>query len=130
MNEAPLRYALAILVGCLSAVLVYWLGAVAALLVLRGIPLGSAGGPPTNTELAAHLVLSALAGFVAVVAAGRLSRANTRQLAGPLVVLLALGAVVSFAKPASNWPAWFGVAMAIGCAVGVMGATRWRARRG
>ena len=130
MNSDPLRYLLAVFVGCFSAVLVYWFGAVAALLLLRGIPLGSAGGPPTNIELAIHVILSALAGFAGVEVASRLSRAIPRHLAIPLVILLGLGAIIGFGKPGSTWPSWFPVAMAIMCAIGGMGAAEWKTRRG
>jgi hypothetical protein len=129
MNQLPWRYLLGIFMGCLGAVLVYWTGAVVALLLLRGIPLGSAGGPPTAAELGIHLLLGTIGGFVGTWAASRVSGSAPPLLAISIALLLGLAAIVAFGSPASNWPRWFGIGMAISCAVGAMGAVGWLGRQ-
>lgn len=129
MKDTPTRYVLAIIMGAFGAVLVYWTGAVVALLLVRGIPLGSAGGPPTTSEVGIHLLLATIGGFVGGLAAGRLSRSAPLRLAVPLAAVLGLGAIIGFGNPAGQWPRWFGFAMAISCAVGVLGAFGWISRR-
>jgi hypothetical protein len=108
-----------IALGLMSAVLIYWVGAVITLLSLRGIPLGSSGGPPTLPELALHLLFAAAGCAVGGYVALRLAKA---RLVPALIVGLALAvaAVVGFGKPISSWPRGFALAMAAACLSGTL----------
>jgi hypothetical protein len=123
------RSLLSVLAGSLVAIVLYLGGAAAALLVMRGIPLGSAGSPPTPTEIAVQLALAATASLFGAWLAIRLSSAPSRLQAGAVGLLLGIGAIAGFGKPASQWPAWFGVAIAIACFAGAMSAAAWTIRR-
>ena len=125
-----MRSVLSVTAGGVVALIMYWGGAVVALLLLRGIPLGSAGGPPTRSEVVLHLALGAAACFLGATLTVRLSRTSPRLHAGVLALILGLGALIGFSKPASQWPTWFGVGMAAMCVVGGAAATAWAGRRG
>jgi len=103
---------LSVTFGGLAAMAVYWTGAVIALLAMRGMPLGSAGGPATPAEITFHLGLGAVAMLLGAVLTAKLSRTSPRVHVGALGLLLGIGALVGFGKPTSQWPPWFGVAMA------------------
>lgn len=123
-----MRSVLSVVVGGIVAIGAYWGGAVMALLVMHGLPLGGAGGPPTSTDLAVHLALALATSFSGASLTARLSRASPQIHAGVVGLALAIGALVGFGKPASQWPPWFGAAMAAMCLVGagvaVVRATR------
>ena len=125
-----MRSVLAVTAGGVVALLMYWGGAVLFLLLLRGIPLGGVGGPPTSSEVVLHLALGAAACFLGTTLTVRLSQASPRVHAGVLVLILGLGALISFAKPASQWPPWFGVGMAAMCLLGGAAAAAWAGRHG
>ena len=124
-----MRSVLSVTAGLVVALLVFWGGAVVALLLLRGIPLGSAGGPSTGSEIVLHLALGAAACFAGAMLTVRLSQTSPRLHVGVLALILAIGALLSFAKPASQWPRWFGVGMAAMCLLGSAAAAAWASRR-
>lgn len=124
-----IRGILAIAAGGVVAVVAYWVGAVIALLLLRGIPMGSSGGPPTGLELALHLALGGTACLLGATLAVRISRASPQLYAGVLALILGAAAFVGFGKPASNWPVWFGAGMAAMCLLGGATAAVWTTRR-
>ena len=118
------RAVLALVMGVLAAITTYWIGAVAALLAMRGVPLGSPGGPASTPELAVHLILGTGAGFVGAIVAARIAIAPTRRHA--FVVTMALGlilgatALLSFSNVANQWPVWFGAALGAALALGTL----------
>ena len=119
-----------ILCGSAAAAIVYWLGAVISLLAMRGIPLGSGGGPPTNGELLVHLMLGFVAAIVGGALAIRVARAASSWLPAVATgLILALVAMRGFGKASSQWPGWFGFAMAAACFGGALAAGAWTTRR-
>ena len=109
---------LGVAAGCLVAALVYWVGAVVALLALHGIPLGSAGGPPTSTDIVIHFVLAALGAYVGARVAIRISAAGPTWPAMATGALLATFTIASFSKSSSSWPGWFPFGIAASCILG------------
>ena len=118
------RAVLAFVMGALAAIATYWIGAVAALLAMRGIPMGSAGGAATAAELAVHLALGVGAGFLAAIVAARfvtgLRRAQALALTLALAGALGVTALLSFSNGASQWPAWFGAGLGAALALGTL----------
>lgn len=118
-----------IVAGALVAVAGYWIAAVIALLMVHGVPLGSAGGPPTVWDASLHLVLAAAASFVgglvAVRSAGHRPLFHALAVGGLVATLMFLG----FSKPASTWPGWFPYGMALACGGGALLAGRFAGRR-
>ena len=121
--------------GTLAAITTYWIGAVAALLAMRGVPLGSPGGPASTPELAVHLILGMGAGFVGAIVAARIAVALTRWQAFALTIVLGIvlgaTALLSFSNVANEWPVWFGAALGGALAVGtLMGGhvAEWKTR--
>ncbi|HJU75873.1 MAG TPA: hypothetical protein VJ717_19180 [Gemmatimonadaceae bacterium] len=110
-----MRNLLAVGLGGLAAIVVYWAGAVVTLLLLRGIPLGSAGGPPTPAEIALHLGLAVVATFIGALVTTKVATVAPRVALGAFGVLLAIGALVGFGKSSSQWPRWFGITVAGVC---------------
>ena len=118
-----------VVAGGLVAVAGYWIAAVVALLSMRGLPLGSPGGPPTTADVSAHLAFATAASFggglVAVRIAGYRPHLHALVTGGLLAIFMFLG----FSKPASNWPAWFPYGMAVACAGGAVLASYFALRR-
>jgi hypothetical protein len=123
------RSTLGVAAGISAAIAVYWLGAVIALLSMRGVPLGSAGGSPTPAELLLHLILAAIACFGGTMLALIVARRSPLAHAIVLGLLMGIGAIAGFGKPASNWPRWFGYGMGAACLLGASAAAQWRAHR-
>lgn len=117
-----MRSIAALIVGAGIASIAYWVGAVIALIALHGIPLGSPGGPPTRADLLVHLSLAAAGTFAGARLTMRIA-AHRRELhAVVLGLLLAPLVLFGFSKPTSNWPGWFGAAMAAACILGSVAA--------
>lgn len=129
MNEFPLRTIAAFIVGGVAALIAYWVGAVIALLAMRGIPLGSPGEPPTPGEIWVHLVLGAVATFLGARLAMRIAARRPDLHAVVLGLLVATVMLVGFSKPASNWPTWFGATMGVACMLGSVVAISIARRR-
>ena len=119
-----MRSLAAITVGVVAAAVAYWVGAVIAFLAMHGIPLGSPGGPPTRGDLVAHLVIALIASLAGAATASRILGSRSWPVPMIVGVLLAIGALLGFSRPASNWPPWFPVAMATACLAGAFAATR------
>lgn len=117
-----MRSVVALLGGTAGAVIVYWVGAVVALIIMHGIPLGSAGGPPTTGDIVVHLGLGLVAAFCGGLVATRIAAIRPGAHALACGVLLAVGAIVGFGKPTSHWPAWFGFGVAAVCLLGALAA--------
>lgn len=124
-----MRSLVAVTAASIVAIVAYWCAAVVALLTMHGIPLGSAGGPPTAADISVHLALAALASFGGCLVAFRIARTSPHLHAWAVGAVLAIGAIAGFGKPSSQWPAWFSVGMAASCSVGAIAASRWRMRR-
>jgi hypothetical protein len=116
---------IAVLSGCVVAIVAYWGGAVVAFVGMHGIPLGSAGGPPTANDISVHLALGCAASYLGARLAIRLGRTSPHLHAGAVGLLLAINAVAGFGKAASQWPPWFGVTMATASVVGAVAAVAW-----
>lgn len=115
-----MRSLIAILLGCLIAAIVYWCGAVVALLMMHGIPLGSAGGPPSAGDIGISIALGFMASFLGALLAIKLGRTIPTLHAGTVGLLVGIGAAAGFSKAASKWPNWFGFAIALACLVGAL----------
>lgn len=122
-----MRSIAALVIGTAIASIVYWVGAVIALLAMHGIPLGSAGGPPTRADLLVHLSLAAVGTFAGSRVSMRIGRGPPELHTIALGVLLAIIVLVGFSKP-NNWPGWFGPAMAAACIFGSLVAAAISAR--
>ena len=124
-----MRGVFAVLLGGLTAIVTYWGGAIAAVLTMRGIPLGSIGGLPTVREVVVHLALGFAASVLGAQLTIRIARTSPHMHAGAAGLLLGIGAVAGFGKASSQWPPWFGSAMAASCLVGAMAAAVWTIQR-
>ena len=124
-----MRGVFAVMLGGLAAIVTYWGGAIAVLVTTRGIPLGSIGGLPTVREVVIHLALGVAASFLGARLTIRIARTSPQLHAGAVGLLLGIGAVAGFGKASSQWPAWFGSAMAASGLVGAMAAAIWTIRR-
>lgn len=125
-SDHPHMRSLAVVIaGSVVALITYWGGAVIALLTMHGIPLGSAGGPPSRGDVAVHLALAALGSVAGSLVAVRLARNRPQWHAAAVGLLLGIGAVSGFTKASSQWPTWFGFGMAAACVSGAMFAVRW-----
>ncbi|HUF66576.1 MAG TPA: hypothetical protein VMM17_11440 [Gemmatimonadaceae bacterium] len=120
------RSLIAVTAGSVAAFLAYWFGAVVALIVMHGIPLGSAGGAPATADIAVHLGLTAIATFGGSRLAIRLGRTAPRAHGLAVGLVLAVGAVAAFGGASSSWPRWFGFAIAAASCAGAIAAVWWR----
>jgi hypothetical protein len=119
---------LAVVLGGIVAVTLYWIGAVIAFLVMRGIPMGSAGGPPTSAEIVIHLALAAVATFLGVGVTARTVKGHSRTETVALGLSLGIAALVGFTKASSGWPGWFGIAMVLSVFIATVGGLWWSRR--
>ena len=124
------RNFLALACGGIVALVVYLGGAAIVLVAMHGIPLGATGAPPGRGDLVANLALGLVASVLGAILAMRLSRSPARVNALVLGLCLGAGAVAGFGKESSQWPGWFGVAMAATCMAGATGAVLIAPRRG
>ena len=118
----------ALVVGTAIASIVYWVGAVIALLAMHGIPLGSPGGPPTRADLLVHLMLAAVGTFAGSSVSMQIGRGRRELHAVALGALLAVITLSGFSKP-NNWPGWFGSAMSAACILGSLAAAAISGRK-
>jgi hypothetical protein len=124
-----MRSLVAIAAGAGVAAGLFQLGAIVALLVFVGLPLGAPGGLPSGGYYVLNLGLAA----VAAVVGGRVSAwvaSSERRRAVPLLAVLLAGvALWGFSQPASQWPRWYPATLALVGAVGtLLGGRLWRAR--
>jgi hypothetical protein len=129
VDTLVLRSVGGVVAGALVAAAGYFIAAVAALLLMHGIPLGSQGGPPTPADVSTHLTLATAAAFCGGRVAVRIARFQPSLHAAVTGGLLATFMFLGFSKPASNWPAWFPYGMAVACAAGAVLASRVATRR-
>lgn len=115
-----MRSLIAVISGSLVAIVAYWCAAVVALLMMHGIPLGSAGGRPTLGDIGVHIVLGFTASLLGSLLAIRIAKTSPTLHAGAVGLLVGIGAAAGFSKASSNWPTWFGVAMGTFCFVGAL----------
>ncbi|MDQ2669495.1 MAG: hypothetical protein M3Y31_02600, partial [Gemmatimonadota bacterium] len=98
---------IAVLAGAVVSTLLWYLGAVVALLATVGIPLGSSGGPPPPSyyvvSLASSVIGAGLGGWVTA----SIARKRGRRAVVLLALMLVLAALLAFTRPNSNWPAWY-----------------------
>lgn len=111
---------IALLLGGLTGGVVYWVIAVVLLLSMHGIPMGSAGGPPTRTDFTVLLVGAMLAGVAAGMVTARLAPARAHALVVLLAISLAIFAYLGFSNPGANWPRWFAATFALAVTAGVI----------
>lgn len=115
-----MRSLVAIAAGAGVAAGLFQLGAIVALLVFVGLPLGAPGGPPSAGYYGVNLSLAAVAAMLG----GRVSAwvaGPMRRWAVPvLAFLLAVVALWGFSRPASQWPSWYPAALALVGAVGTL----------
>ena len=121
---AVLRSIGGIVTGAIVAAVTYWVAAVVAFLVMHGIPLGSAGGPPTTGDVTVHLVAASAASLGGGRLAARIASSRPHLHALVPGAVLGIGAFVGLSKPSSNWPDWFAYAMASACIGGAILAGR------
>jgi hypothetical protein len=129
MLTLALRSVGGIVVGAFVAAIGYWIAAVVALLLMHGIPLGSAGDPISAADVSIHLVFAIASSFVGALVAMRIAGYRPRRHAAALGALLCISAFLGFSKPTSNWPAWFPYGMALACGCGALLASRYANRR-
>lgn len=128
-GTARVRHLGGVLAGLLLAVLLFQFGAVVALLVTVGIPLGASPGPPGLAYFALNLGFALLAAAVAGWVAARVARTRVRSTALVLAATLAVLALWGFSKPASQWPGWYPPVLALVAVTGVFLGAVWRERR-
>lgn len=129
MLTLALRSIGGVVTGAFIAVIGYWLAAVVALLVMDGIPLGSAGGSPSTADVSVHLALATTGSFGGALIAMWIAGYRPQLHAVVLGALLGVSAFLGFSKPTSNWPAWFPYGMALACGCGALLASRFANRR-
>jgi hypothetical protein len=126
---AVLRSIGGVAAGGIVTAVTYWIAIVIAFLAMHGIPLGSAGGPPTTGDLAVHHVAAAGASLGGGRVAARIARYRPHLHALAPGALLGSASFVGLSKPSSNWPDWFAYAMAAVCIGAAILAGRMAARR-
>ena len=122
-----MRTVFSLIAGCVMAAAIYWSGALATLLVLRGISLGSEAFQPTRAEVGIHVALAAIGSLLGALAAMKLSGLRHRNPALATGVLLAIAALAGV-HPQGTWPPGFGALLALGCVGGAGGAAVWAGR--
>lgn len=123
------RAAVAIITGAVVTILLAYLGAIVLLLVRVGIPLGSAGSEPSGVDYAVLLAVAAGAGAIGGHIAAGLAHRHGRAVIMGLSALVACGALWGFTSPGSQWPAWWGPALALAAAIGTFAGGSMRRRR-
>ncbi len=113
------RSLMALAAGALVAAGLYLVGAVIALLVTIGLPLGSPGGEPPDAYYVLNFGFSAVAAALGGAASAWVARGNRQVVVAALAVLLAGAALLGFSQPASQWPQWYPIVLAM---VGAAGA--------
>lgn len=123
-----MRHAAAVLAGLFVATVLFQLGAVVALLVTDGIPLGASPGPPGADYFALNLGFALLAAIAAGWVVGRISRSRGRWVALVLGAVLAVIVLRGFTKPASQWPGWYPPVLALVAVAGTLAGAALRER--
>lgn len=113
------------MVGGVVAAVGFWVGAVIALLMMHGIPLGSPGGAASRGDVLAHLVIATVATLAGVTVTIRIESHRSERNAVILGLLLATAVLFGFSSRASSWPTWFPIAMAVACLFGGVIAGRF-----
>ena len=123
-----MRSAVALAAGALVAAGLYQVGAIIALLTTVGLPLGSPGGEPPIRYYILNLGLAALAAALGGAVSAWAARGSRHLVVPVLAVLLAGVALLGFSQPASQWPHWYPLALAlIGAAGTLLGGRLWPA---
>jgi hypothetical protein len=124
-----MRSLVAIAAGAGVAAGLFHLGAIVALLVVVGLPLGAPGGPPSGGYYVINLGLAAVAAVLGGGVSAWVAGPMRRRAVPLLAVLLAGLALWGFSQPASQWPSWYPATLALVGAVGtLLGGRPWRAR--
>jgi hypothetical protein len=116
-----MRSLVAIVAGAGVTVGLYHVGAIVALLTTVGLPLGSTGGEPPAGYYILNLGLAALAAAPGDTVSARVARERRHRVVPIFALLLASAAMLGFSQPASQWPRWYSVTLAlIGAWYGVL----------
>jgi hypothetical protein len=118
-----------VVVGAIVAGVTYWIAIVVAFLAMHGIPLGSAGGPPTTGDISVHLAAAAAASLWGGRVAARIAAYRPHLHAWVPGAVLGTTAFLGLSKPSSHWPDWFAYAIASACMGGAVLAGRTARRR-
>ena len=119
-----LRTVIAIIAGaCVAAVLAQVAGAI-AFVAMFGIPLGMQPREPSPGEYAVFLAVGGLAAMAGAYVTSRMARGRRAAATTILAVLLAAGTLWGFSRPQSNWPSWWGPALATMAAAGAAAGGR------
>lgn len=124
-----MRSILAVVAGVAVAVMLWYLGLVAVVLVTIGIPLGAQPRSSTPGELAVMLVLAACAAAVGGRTAANVGRGSATAVVAMVAAILAAGALWGFSGR-NAWADWWGPAVALAMGAGAFaGLARSKARR-
>ena len=124
-----MRSMVALAAGALVAAVLYQVGAIIALLTTVGLPLGSPGGQPPAAYYILNLGLAALAAALAGAVSAGVARGRRHVVVPVLAGLMAGVALWGFSKPASQWPRWYPLTLAVvGAAGALLGGRLWSAR--
>jgi hypothetical protein len=123
------RTLLAVAAGAAVTAGLFHVGVIVALLQVLGLPLGASGGPPSLGYYVLTLGFAVVAAILGGYVSGRLARPHSRGAVVTLALLLAIGALWGFSRPASLWPAWYPATLALVGAVGTLIGGRLEARR-
>lgn len=124
-----MRSFVAIVVGAGVAAGLYQLGAIVALLATIGLPLGAPGGEPPAAYYVLNLGLAALAAALGGAVCAWVARGARHRVVPLLAILLAGAAVWGFSQPASQWPRWYPLALAlVGAGGTLVGGRLWPTR--
>jgi hypothetical protein len=124
-----MRSMVALAAGALVAAGLYQVGAIIALLTTVGLPLGSPGGKPPAVYYILNLGLAGLGAALGGAVSARVARHRRHLVVAALAVLLAGVALWGFSKPASHWPRWYPLTLAlVGAAGALLGGRLWPAR--
>jgi hypothetical protein len=123
------RSFVAIVAGAGVAAGLYQVGAIVALLATVGLPLGAPGGEPPAAYYVLNLGLAAVAAALGGAVSARAAR-GARQWVVPLLAILLAGAALwGFSQPASQWPRWYPLALAlVGAGGTLVGGQLWPRR--
>ena len=115
-----MRSFVAIVAGAVIAAGLYQVGAIVALLATVGLPLGAPGGEPPAGYYILNLSLAALAAALGGAVSAWVARGTRRLVVPILAILLAGAAILGFSQPASQWPRWYPLTLALIGAAGTL----------
>ena len=115
-----MRSLVAVVLGVVIAGIVFLIGAVISDLNRCSIAQGSQCDAPTTVDFIAYLGAAAAGSFCGTALAVRIAQRSPGWHAGAVTLILAGISILGYGTGETDWPSWFGFAMAAAWAVGAL----------